>query len=71
MSNNEKYIVMIRFNPSNEEDTWITITEDTGKCDFNMTPLIFDSYDDAESYVVSLGLAGGTVKSKIIQYINE
>jgi len=72
MSNNEKYAVMINLSNANDgEDSWIYITEDTGKCDFNMVPVVFDSYDDAESYVVSLGLAGGTVKSKIIQYINE
>lgn len=70
MSNEDRYVVMINLS-NDEEDTWIYITEDTGKCDFNMVPVVFDSYDDAESYVVSLGLAGGTVKSKIIQYINE
>jgi hypothetical protein len=69
MSNENRYVVMI--NPSDREDTWMYITEDTGRCDFNMVPVVFDSYDDAESYVVNLGLAGGTVKSKIIQYINE
>lgn len=69
MSNDDRYVVMI--NPSNREDTWIYVTEDTGRCDFNMVPVVFDSYDEAESYIVSLGLAGGTVQSKIIQYINE
>ena len=69
MSNDDRYVVMI--NPSDREDTWMYITEDTGRCDFNMVPVIFDSYDDAELYVVNLGLAGGAVKSKIIQYINE
>lgn len=51
------------------KDDWIYLTEDTGKCDWNLKPMLFDSEDEAEAFASSWRLAGSQKNVKVVEYV--
>ena len=50
------------------EDDWIFVTEDTGKCDWNLKPCLFDSVDDAFDFADQMKIPGKEHNIKVIGY---
>ena len=50
----DKWAIMICLNE--QEDDWIYVTEDTGKCDWILQPLLFDdvreALDASEAFII-------------------
>ena len=61
-----KWAVMICLNK--EEDDWIFVTEDTGKCDWNLNPVLFDDLNEAMSYANTFSLPGREENVMVINY---
>ena len=61
-----KWAVMICLNK--EEDDWIFVTEDTGKCDWNLNPVLFDDLNEAMSYANIFSLPGREENVMVINY---
>ena len=52
-----------------QEDDWIFITEDNGKCDmFNLQPVLFDDINEAIAYANTFTLPGKEDKVMVIDY---
>ena len=49
-------------------DDWLYVTEDTGKCDWDLQPVLFDSEDEAESFAAAWRLAGAEKSVKVVEY---
>ena len=63
-----KWAVMICLNK--EEDDWIFVTEDTGKCDWNLNPVLFDDLNEAMSYANTFSLPGREENVMVVNYDN-
>lgn len=50
------------------KDDWIFVTEDTGKCDFDLQPVLFDTEEEAQSFAASWRLAGSEKNVKVVSY---
>ena len=50
------------------KDDWIYVTEDTGKCDWNLQPVLFDTEDEAESFTTAWRVAGAEKSVKVVEY---
>lgn len=50
------------------KDDWIYVTEDTGKCDFDLQPVLFDTEDEADSFAAAWRLAGAEKNVKVVEY---
>jgi len=52
-----------------EEDDWIFVTEDTGKCDmFDLRPVLFDDINDALEYATTFTIEGKEHNVKVVNY---
>ena len=60
-----KYAVMVCLDG---KDDWIHVTEDTGKCDFDLRPVLFDTEDEADSFASAWRLAGAEKNVKVVSY---
>lgn len=60
-----KYAVMVCLDG---KDDWLYITEDTGKCDFDLQPVLFDTEDEADSFATAWRLSGAEKSVKVIEY---
>jgi len=60
-----KYAVMVCLDG---KDDWLYITEDTGKCDFDLQPVLFDTEDEADSFAAAWRLAGAEKSIKVTEY---
>ena len=49
-------------------DDWIYVTEDTGKCDFDLKPVLFDTQDEAEDFASAWRLTGSEKNVKVVEY---
>ena len=61
-----KHAVMVML----AEDDWIYVTENTGECDFDLRPMLFDSEDEAESFASAWRIAGSEKNVKVVEYDN-
>ena len=50
------------------KDDWIFVTEDTGECDFDLQPVLFDTQDEADSFTAAWRLAGAEKSVKVVSY---
>ena len=52
-----------------EEDDWIFVTEDTGKCDmFDLQPVLFDDINEAMAYAGTFALPGKEENVMVVSY---
>ena len=52
-----------------EEDDWIFVTEDNGRCDmFNLQPVLFEDINEAISFANTFTLPGKEANVKVINY---
>jgi hypothetical protein len=52
-----------------EEDDWIFVTEDNGKCNmFNLQPVLFEQVEEAIAYANTFTLPGREANVKVIDY---
>lgn len=51
------------------DDDWIYVTKDTGRCDFNLEPELFDTYDEADQFVAAWKLSGAPAGVEIVEYV--
>ena len=52
-----------------EEDDWIFVTEDNGKCDmFNLQPVLFDNVNEAIAYAGTFALPGKEENVMVVNY---
>lgn len=63
---NNKWAVMICLNK--QEEDWIFVTEDTGKCDWNLKPVLFDDLNEALAYANTFSLPGREENVMVINY---
>ena len=63
---NNKWAVMICLNK--QEEDWIFVTEDTGKCDWNLKPVLFDDLNEAMAYANTFSLPGREENVMVINY---
>ena len=52
------------------EDDWIFVTEDNGKCDWNIKPLVFKNIDDALVVADSFIIPGKEENVQVVKYEN-
>jgi hypothetical protein len=50
------------------KDDWIFVTEDTGKCDWILQPVLFDDINDALEFVDTLTIPGKERNVQVISY---
>ena len=60
------FAIMVCLNE--KEDDWIFVTEDTGKCDWNLKPVLFDDVETAFEYAEGFTLPGKEHNIKVISY---
>ena len=64
---NSKWAVMVCIDA--EEDDWIFVTEDNGKCDmFNLHPVVFDDINEAMAYAGTFALPGKEQNVMVVNY---
>jgi len=61
-----KWAIMICIDT--KEDDWITVTEDTGRCDWNLKPLLFDDINDALKYAEQWTIEGKEKNVRVVSY---
>jgi len=62
-----KWAVMVCLNK--EEDDWIFVTEDNGKCDmFNLQPVLFDDINEAIAYAGTFALPDLEENVMVVNY---
>jgi hypothetical protein len=62
-----KWAVMVCIDA--EEDDWIFVTEDNGKCDmFDLRPVLFEQVEEAIAYANTFTLPGKEDKVMVIDY---
>lgn len=64
--NNPKYAVRVTYSSGVNH----LLMEDTGRC-FPPDPALFDTVEDAESYIIAAGLAGTNLKLDVVEYSEE
>ena len=50
------------------KDDWIFVTEDTGKCDFILQPILFDDIEEAFVYAEKFVIEGKEKNIQVIEY---
>jgi hypothetical protein len=50
------------------KDDWIFVTEDTGKCDWNLQPVLFDDIHKALEYGRAFEIEGKERNVKVVSY---
>ena len=53
-----------------KEEDWIFITENTDKCDWSLTPVLFDDINEAMSYANTFSLPGREENVMVVSYDN-
>ena len=67
---NGKWAVMVCIDP--EEDDWIFVTEDNGKCDmWNLQPVLFEHIEEAMAHADMWTLAGKEQNVMVVNYEEE
>ena len=61
-----KWAIMVCID--SKEDDWITVTEDTGRCDWNLKPLLFDDINDALKYAEQWTIEGKEKNVRVVSY---
>lgn len=61
-----KWAVMICLNK--KEDDWIFVTEDTGKCDWNLKPVLFEDINEAMAFANTFSLPGREENVMVVNY---
>ena len=51
-----------------ENDDWIYVTEDTGKCDWSLKPVLFDTIEEAFKYSDTWRLPGKEQNVQVVAY---
>jgi len=51
-----------------KEEDWIFVTEDTGSCDWSLTPVLFDDINEAMSYANTFTLPGREENVMVVSY---
>jgi len=59
------WAVMICLDGKND---WIFVTEDTGSCDWSLTPVLFDDINEAMSYANTFTLPGREENVMVVSY---
>ena len=63
----DKYAIMVCIN--DDEDDWLFITKDNGKCDmFNLEPIVFDDINEAMSYANTFSIPGREENVMVVSY---
>ena len=63
-----KYAIKLNLDGDND---WIYVTEDTGKCDFNLIVKTFSSKDEADQYAEIFRLKGKESNVQVVTYFEE
>ena len=50
------------------KDDWIFVTENTGKCDWNLNPVLFEDVETAFEYAGGFTLPGKEQNVKVVSY---
>ena len=61
-----KYAVRVQL----AENDWIYVTEDTGQCDFDLQPVLFDRRDAAEKFADGWRLEGKEDNVQVVEYFD-
>ena len=61
-----KWAVMICLNK--QEEDWIFVTEDTGKCDWNLKPVLFEDINEAMAFANTFSLPGREENVMVVNY---
>jgi hypothetical protein len=62
-----KWAIMVCLNK--QEDDWIFVTEDTGKCNmFNLQPVLFHDINDALKFAKKWTIQGKEKYVKVVSY---
>ena len=65
-----KWAVMVCIDT--EEDDWIFVTEDNGKCDmFNLQPVLFDDINEAIAYAGTFALPDLEKNVMVVNYESQ
>ena len=59
-----KYAIKVRLS----ESDWIYVTNDTGECDFILSPVLFDSQHAAEEYAANWRIPGKEENVVVVVY---
>ena len=62
------WAVMVCLDGKND---WIFITEDTGKCDWNLNPILFDDVNDALLFADQYSITGKEENVQVVTYNNR
>jgi hypothetical protein len=55
-----------------EEDDWIFVTENTGKCDmFDLRPVLFDDINEAMAFAGTFALPGKEENVIVVDYVEQ
>ena len=55
-----------------EEDDWIFVTENTGKCDmFDLRPVLFDDINEAMAFAGTFALPGREENVMVVDYVEQ
>lgn len=61
-----KYAIKVLL--SKEENDWIYVTEDTGRCDWNIVPKLFDDFETANYFADTWRIKGKENFVKVVKY---
>jgi len=53
------------------KDDWIFVTEDSGKCDWNLKPKLFEDVHEAMEFANSWAIPGKEENVKVVSYDEE
>ena len=65
----DKWAIMVCLNE--QEDDWIYITEDTGKCDWNLKPVLFDDVSSALAFSEQWVVPGKEKNVVVVNYEDQ
>ena len=60
------YAIMVCLNE--QEDDWIFVTKDTGKCDWNLEPMLFEDVNAALDVARTFEIEGKEHNVKVVSY---
>ena len=64
---NGKWAIMVCI--TGNEDDWMFVTKDNGKCDmFNLEPIVFDDINEAMAYANTFSLPGKEHNVMVVSY---
>lgn len=59
-----KYAIKINF----DSDTWLYVTEDSGKCDFDLQAKLYDTREQAEKDAKIWRIPGKEINVEVVEY---